>query len=821
MKKPTFLVQEHKTNINVDVKTSVPSSMSVFTQMPTTTTKSVNTGTTTTKSTSVLQHPITTIGPVAKTDETNNDSGSEQDDIFSDVFGAKLNVCILTCPGSDRIHLLQRIRSAFVQLGKRVILLCASEQIASTIPFAVAHDTWMRQDATKWKSIDVLLIDEIHRMSSTNFVQLANDARRGQGKTAQSFGKLQVIATADFHLPLPFVRTTALTGPMVGLTPFFPFKNSSTSTSTSVQASTFGDGALDNASKDADDAAISANTSIFETDQWIETFHIRQLSRDVFHEPLYAQFLLRMRAGKLTETDIAELNKRSKQAFIPPNGLHVYSTRKLVQEYNESRLDQLDTPLETFAIQVNRAKYQASFITKGKIPKRTSIVSRPLLKPTFPFVKPLLGQNVKQTSKIQTMPKMPTTDADSDFSSSDDTTDSESEPETDLKTAQAKINKTMVGRKAKRDIEIKTKDETETKNKTKNETKNKTKNETKSKARRDLDEEDEIGQELDIAMAMTATRMRMLQAIDVPLITRLRIHARVALTRDMTLPNTYGGGKSQRVLVRGSIGTVVSFITDQDRGIKVPVVRFDTCKMVLPVHPQTWTVRGNVYPGSNSLSTTSSLMAEFGALTVYATPLVLAFAISMAALQDLPIQAPLPALVTRMDETLYSPGQAYLAASRVYSLQHLYLTAFKRTKLKTFFKGITYHIDNALVIANERKSKAAQDQGQETETISVETDSKKCPTPTVTGTSRGKSFIQNRTVSSSHTRKVSDSDGESEHDKIDSEDEDTDFEQDGDDNDINISKNKTTRAKRKRIQTDDSDVLDSKEQNREKRAKMT
>ncbi len=791
----------------------------------------------------------TTVAAAATVETTIDNGGSEQDDIFSDVFGAKLNVCILTCPGSDRIHLLQRMRLAFVQSGKRVAFLCASEQIASTIPFAVSHDTWLRQETSKWKSVDVLLIDEIHRMASTTFVQLV-DSVKGHGKTSQHFGHVQVVVTADFHMPLPFVRAPL---PL----PRQVFKSTSTNTSPTTTT-------------DTDVTRPSSNISIFETDQWIETFHIRQLSRDVLHELQYAQFLLRMRTGKLTETDIAELNKRSKQTYIPAHALHVYSTRKLVQEYNEKRLEQLDTPLESFSIQVNRAKYPSFFETPKKVNKpMTNFPTFGKAKPTFAFVPRQTSSVAKMTSmarpssasilaKTKTLSTVPvqkqsiavnatktrvetknvnagivnnknnassslhknstscSDDDEGDSATSSNSDDDESESETDAKKAKHPSTKTKTGPNAE----------------TKTGAKEKAKAKAKAKAKpRETDEEKEIEQELDIAMAMTATRMRMLQAIDLPLVTRLRIHARVALIRDMALPSTCGGGKTQRVLVRGSMGTIVSFITDEDRGVKVPIVRFDTCKMVLPVHPQTWTVRGHVQSGSGSGSTNAassfsssySLMSEFGALTVFATPLMLCFAISMMALQDLPSQTLVPALVTRIDETLYSPGQAYLAASRVHKIQDLYLTSFKRTKMQTFHKGIVYHAENALAIANERRQKAELEQiMKETKEKPDEiiTDSSKESGSSVGGSKYGKSIMQKRTVS---TIKTSKSCSESEDDISHSEDEndpDTDFEQDDNDNDNDNenAKNKVSAGQsiRKRYKMDDLNC----DASRKKKAKL-
>jgi ATP-dependent DNA helicase PIF1 len=131
---------------------------------------------------------------------------------------------------------------------------------------------------------------------------------------------------------------------------------------------------------------------------------------------------------------------------------------------------------------------------------------------------------------------------------------------------------------------------------------------------------------------------------------KLRLGSQVMLTMNML----------DMGLCNGSVGKVVDFQPSVKYKIDVPIVEFDN-KVKIHIDPQ--------------IITKESIKG----ISLYQMPLILAYAVSIHKIQG----ATIDKAVINCGERVFESGQAYVALSRVRSLEGLYLSDFSLSSIKT------------------------------------------------------------------------------------------------------------------------------------------
>ena len=156
-----------------------------------------------------------------------------------------------------------------------------------------------------WKTIDILVVDEISMLSKRLFDLLDMIGRRVRRNPHKPFGGIQVVFTGDFY-QLPPVGNTD---------------------------------------------EVDSSNFCFESDKWDETFslenHIELITIFRQKDPIFQSILSNIRKGKVEKADMEILQKHVDREFRPEehNGCiptKLFPTKIRVEEYNKYMFDKLE-----------------------------------------------------------------------------------------------------------------------------------------------------------------------------------------------------------------------------------------------------------------------------------------------------------------------------------------------------------------------------------------------------------------------------------------------------------------------------------------------
>jgi ATP-dependent DNA helicase PIF1 len=214
---------------------------------------------------------------------------------YMDMRGIKYQVCAMT-------------GCAAVLLGKckaRTLHSWSGIKLANGLPDKIVHSVLKNKYASKeWRSIKVLIVDEVSMMSKKIF-----DILDSIGKSIKSnpkpFGGIQIIFTGDFYQLPPVNKSNEL------------------------ESSQF----------------------CFESERWLSVFELKNHIelKTIFRQtdPIYIKILSQIRKGEIDKESIEILNKCVKREFISKEGIKptkLFSVRNKTDFVNKSQYNKIEEP---------------------------------------------------------------------------------------------------------------------------------------------------------------------------------------------------------------------------------------------------------------------------------------------------------------------------------------------------------------------------------------------------------------------------------------------------------------------------------------------
>lgn len=223
---------------------------------------------------------------------------------YMNLKGIKYQVCAMT--GCAAV-LLNKCKA-------RTLHSWSGIRLASGPSDKVIHSVLRNKFATKeWRSVKVLIIDEVSMMSKKIF-DILNSIGKSMKSNPKPFGGIQVIFTGDFY-QLPPVDTIG---------------------------------------------EIESSQFCFESEDWLSVFplknHIELKTMFRQTDPLYINILKQIRVGEIDPESISILNKYVKREFISEDGLKptkLFSVRSKTDFVNKSQYDKINEPEQVFVMKTN------------------------------------------------------------------------------------------------------------------------------------------------------------------------------------------------------------------------------------------------------------------------------------------------------------------------------------------------------------------------------------------------------------------------------------------------------------------------------------
>ena len=238
------------------------------------------------------------------------------------------NVFMTGPGGSGKSTLIRHIYDSFTADGKTVqvcamtgcaalLLDCKAKTVHSFAGIGIGRGS-IQDNIRKvlkhsfkvqaWRSIDILVIDEVSMMSKKLFDMLDHIARRVR-KNDKPFGGIQLLFSGDFYQICPI--------------------------------------------KDEDDP--DTEKFCFESENWNKTFHISVVLKKVFRQQndnIYADILNRVREGYLSSEDISTLDKRILDVCDDMQPTKLFPKRYQVDMINKNELSKLPGPSYRFQLKI-------------------------------------------------------------------------------------------------------------------------------------------------------------------------------------------------------------------------------------------------------------------------------------------------------------------------------------------------------------------------------------------------------------------------------------------------------------------------------------